>query len=234
MSKSNRSTVVVFISPSLILLLRVSPALGWCHLQPPEEVGGAGYSEEAALCCGRGLEVLRDVVALRRPAAVQRGWFWSEFPLWRCSIWSVGIQAPAVHRFIPSWKHHLPPGIVEAVSLVQWRDSFQPLGGYLERVTMQHPPECILLHPLPKKGILPLISTAGKHTVTLLFTLPWRRGDLEKCCYFSYGNLGGRGSSEVAQDVYSQVRRQIWVSHVCFAWVTALSAEMSMQKVQVL
>lgn len=39
-----------------------------------EEVGRAEDGKDAGLCCGRGLEVLRGMVALWCPAALQRGW----------------------------------------------------------------------------------------------------------------------------------------------------------------
>ena len=61
---------------------------------------------------------------------------------------------------------------------------------------------------------MPLISTVDKHTTTLLFTLPWGEGGLEKYWGFLYGNLGERGLSEVTRDVYSEVRSRIWVSRL--------------------
>lgn len=174
-------------------------------LQPQkEEAGGAG-------CVEQGLELLRDVVALRCPAALQRGRFWSEFPSWTCIVCSVWIH---VHPFVPCRKHHFPPGTVEVVTLVRWQDDFQPLAGHPGCVTTQHPPECIALHPLHKKVHLPLISTAGKHTMTCLFILPWRGGGIEKWHYFSYGNLGEWGLSEATRDVYSKTRSQMRVSLV--------------------
>lgn len=77
MTKPNQATAVLFISPSLTLWL-LPPPCPWgsqgfmrssWSLQPQkEEAGGAGYVEQ-------GLELLRDVVALRCPAALQRGRF---------------------------------------------------------------------------------------------------------------------------------------------------------------
>lgn len=117
---------------------------------------------------------------------------------------SVCSQSEALFASWNSWK---------IVSLVQRGDHFQRPAGHLGCVTTQHPVECVVLHPLPvRREYSPLIST--HHDPSFHLTLE-ERGFRKMLLVFIWES-GGRGLSEITQDVQSEVRSWIWVSLVCF------------------
>lgn len=162
------STLILFISPFLTpqLLVAALPSAGWC----------CGCS----LLCALLALSSRTAATWTPPRAserqgVARRWCFAVAGAWsaqRCGgtlvccclakkfvliqasfLERLEIQALGMHLFLPSKKHHSPPGIIEIESLVQWWDHFQKPAGHLGWGTTQYPLDCRVLHLLHKKGI---------------------------------------------------------------------------------
>lgn len=87
---------------------------GWCHLKSSKGVGGAGCGEEVMLCCGRGLSAQTCGGTLACCCLAKK------FALIQASFMArLEIQALGMYLFLPSQKHHSPPGIIEIASLIQ-------------------------------------------------------------------------------------------------------------------